>query len=254
MTDQDAQTPEPGRMSLFEHLDELRRRLIACVVVMGVCTIVLFSLAPNLFKYLRRPLDAIAANGLMQLQVLSPLEMFLTYLKLAVLGALFVSAPWILLQVWMFVSPGLYKNEKRWILPFVFLGTAFFIGGAAFGYFLVLPLGFDYLVSFTPAEVTNAWSVEKYFSIVTRLLLGFGVVFEVPLLMWILSAAGIVQPKSFSKFRKYWIVLAWIIGAILTPPDPFTQAMMAVPLMIFFEVGLLGGRLLYRRRQDAAFK
>jgi sec-independent protein translocase protein TatC len=236
-------------MTLFEHLDELRRRLIASIVMIALCTVVLFSLAPTLFDYLRLPLDKMAADRLIELQVLSPLEMFITYLKLAVLAALFVAAPWVLLQVWMFISPGLYKQEKRWIVPFVLFGTVFFVGGAAFAYFVVLPMGFEYLIKFTPETVTNAWSVEKYFSIIIRLLLAFGVVFEVPLLMWILAAAGIVSPRTFSRFRKYWIILAWVLGAFLTPADPFTQAMMAVPLMLFFEIGLLGARLLYQRHQ-----
>jgi sec-independent protein translocase protein TatC len=146
----------------------------------------------------------------------------------------------------LFVSPGLYKHEKRWIIPFVVLGTLFFAGGAAFAFFVVMPMGFGYLVELTPEAVTNAWSVERYFSIVLRLLLAFAVVFEVPLLMWILGAAGIVRPKTFSRFRKYSVVIAVVVGAFLTPPDPFTQLMMAVPLVLFFEIGLIGARLLYR--------
>jgi sec-independent protein translocase protein TatC len=240
---------EAGRMTLFEHLDELRRRLIATVIVVLLCTVVLFSLAPALFDHLRRPLDDISADMLIQLQVLSPLEMFITYLKLAVLAAVFVASPWVLLQVWLFISPGLYKHEKRWVVPFVLLGSMFFVGGAAFAYFLVLPQGFEFLVSYTHDSVANAWSVERYFTIVIRLLLAFGIVFEVPLLMWILAAAGIVSPKTFSRFRKWWIVVAWVLGAFLTPADPFTQSMMAVPLMVFFEIGQLGARFLYRRRE-----
>jgi len=242
----------PGRMTLFEHLDELRKRLIASVIVVLLCAVVLFSLAPTLFDYLQRPLDAIAADMLIRLQVLSPLEMFITYLKLAVLAAVFVASPWLLLQLWLFISPGLYKQEKRWIIPFVVLGSMFFVGGAAFAYFLVLPQGFEFLVQYTHTSVENAWSVERYFTIVIRMLLAFGIVFEVPLLMWILAAAGIVSPPTFSRFRKWWIVLAWVMGAFLTPADPFTQAMMAVPLMVFFEIGLIGARILYRRRERAA--
>ncbi len=240
-----------GRMTLFEHLDELRKRLISTVIVVAVCAVVLFSLAPNLFDFLRVPLDEIASDRLIRLQVLSPLEMFITYLKLAVLAAVFVASPWVLLQVWLFISPGLYKHEKRWIVPFVLLGSIFFVGGAAFAYFLVLPQGFDFLVQYTHTAVENAWSVERYFTIVIRLLLAFGIVFEVPLLMWILAAAGIVAPATFSRFRKWWIVLAWVMGAFLTPADPFTQMMMAVPLMVFFEIGLLGARLLHRRHREA---
>ncbi|MEE8410302.1 MAG: twin-arginine translocase subunit TatC [Myxococcota bacterium] len=236
-----------GRMSLIEHLEELRRRLFYTVGLLLVCTVCLFSLAPQLFDYLRLPLQDIADQELIELQLLSPLEMFVTYLKLAVFSALFISAPWILAQIWLFVSPGLYKHEKRWIIPFVVLGSIFFVSGGAFAYFVVMPMGFEYLVKLTPDVVTNAWSVEKYFSIVLRLILAFAVVFEVPLLMWILSAAGIVAPSTYSRYRKYSIVVAVIVGAFLTPPDPFTQLMMAVPLVVFYELGIIGAKMLYRK-------
>ncbi len=238
-------------MTILEHLTELRRRLISSLIAIGACTLAMLALAPQLFNLLREPLTRLADRESVQLQVLSPVEMFLTYLKLSILAGLFLALPWVMLQIWMFVSPGLYRQEKRWIVPFVTLGSLFFAGGAAFAYFVVLPLGFDYLVTFTPAEVQNAWSVEKYFGIVIRLILAFGVVFEVPLLMWVLAAAGIVAPATFSRMRRYWIVAAWILAAVLTPPDPITQAIMAVPLMIFFELGLLGARIFHRRRQAA---
>lgn len=238
-------------MSLIEHLGELRRRLISSLVAVGICTLVTVATAPYLFEFLRRPLERLGAESKITLQVLTPIELFLTYLKLSVLAGLFLAAPWVLLQIWFFVSPGLYRREKKWIIPFVVLGTLFFVGGGAFGFFVVLPIGFKYLVAFTPQDIANAWTVEGYFGIVIRLLLAFGVIFEVPLLMWILGATGVVAPATFSRFRKYWIVLAWVIAAILTPPDPVTQTIMAIPLMLFFEVGLIGARILYRRREQA---
>lgn len=239
-----------SRMSLIEHLDELRKRLLYTVVILLLATLCLFSLAPQLFEFLRLPLQKAAEQDLITLQLLSPLEMFITYLKLAVVAGIFVTSPWILVQLWLFISPGLYKQEKRWILPFVFLGSCFFVAGGAFAYFLVMPMGFEYLVKLTPEVVVNAWSVEKYFSIVLRLILAFAVVFEVPLLMWILAAAGIIGPDTMARYRKYSIVVAVIVGAFLTPPDPFTQLMMAVPLVLFFELGILGARLLYRKRDQ----
>jgi sec-independent protein translocase protein TatC len=246
----DEPTPaEGGRMSIIDHLGELRRRLISSLVAVGVCTLVTVAAAPYLFEFLRLPLARLSGGVKIQLQVLTPIELFLTYLKLSILAGLFLAAPWVLLQIWFFVSPGLYRREKKWIVPFVVLGTLFFVGGGAFAFFVVLPIGFKYLITFTPQDIANAWTVEGYFGIVIRLLLAFGVIFEVPLLMWILGATGAVAPKTFSRFRKYWIVLAWIIAAILTPPDPVTQTIMAIPLMLFFEIGLIGARILYRRNQ-----
>ncbi len=246
------QITDPNKMTLLQHLEELRRRLIKVTVVIVLALIACFSLAPALFDFLRAPLDHVAERDAIVLQVLGPLEMFVTYLKLSLLAALFVTAPWVLLQMWMFVAPGLYKHEKRWILPFVILGSLFFVGGAAFAFEIVLPMGFDYLVQMTPDIVKNEWSVEKYYSVVVQLLIAFGVVFELPLIMWILAAAGVVEPKTFSRLRKYWIVTAFVVGGILTPPDPFTQILMAVPLLVFFELGVLGARLLNRRRQARA--
>jgi sec-independent protein translocase protein TatC len=129
------------------------------------------------------------------------------------------------------------------------MGSIFFVGGGAFGFYIVIPTAFEYLTGLVPATVAATYSVELYFSLVIRLLLAFGLVFELPLIMWILSAAGIVNPDTYSKLRKYWAVAAVVLGAMLTDPSPLTQAMMAVPLLLFWELGIIGGRILYRRRR-----
>ncbi|MEL6338527.1 MAG: twin-arginine translocase subunit TatC [Myxococcota bacterium] len=237
---------ELPEMSLFDHLDELRKRLISTVVVLILVTLGCFSIAPVLFDWLQLPLRDISDQ---QLQVLDPVEMFVTYLKLSALAAVFVSAPWILLQVWLFVAPGLYAAEKRWVVPFIFLGSLFFIGGGAFGFYIVIPNAFQFLTGMVPESVDASYSVQRYFSLVIRLLLAFGIVFELPLVMWILSAAGIVNPSVYVKLRKYWFVAAVVLGAMLTDPSPMTQAMMAVPLVVFWELGIIGGKILYPRRK-----
>ena len=233
-----------GRMSFVEHLRELRLRLIYCSIALLVATGACWSFRVQLFELLRRPLSSLATNQ--TLIVLSPLEQFVTYLKLSVLASVFVTSPFVLLQIWRFVSPGLYDKERRWLTPFVFLGSLFFCGGAAFAFYVVLPIGFAYLVAMVPEGVLPQYSVAVYFSLVIRMLLAFGLVFELPLFMWILAAARIVKPSMFRRFRKYWVVVSLACGAILTPPDPLTQIMMAVPLILFFELGLLGARVLYR--------
>ncbi len=234
-------------MSFIEHLRDLRKRLLWAVIGVGVVSFACFAFAPELFDYLRRPLAALPTHQ--KLIVLSPLELYITYIKLAILASLFLSAPWTLFQVWLFVAPGLYGHEKRWVAPFVILGTLFFVGGGAFAFEVVLPLGFDYLVANMPQSIEAQYSVEIYFSLVTNLMLAFGVVFELPLVMWILSAAGIVDPKLYGKIRRYWILAAFVIAAVLTPPDPLTQILMAVPLLVFYEAGVLGARLFYRRHR-----
>lgn len=241
-----AESNKLGEMTLFDHLDELRRRIVAVVVMVLIVTLVCFALAPNIFDWLLTPLEEISNQKMI---VLSPLEMFITYLKIAILTAVFVCAPWILLQVWLFIAPGLYPTERKWIVPFIVLGTCFFVSGGAFGFYIVIPTAFEYLTGIVPVTVAANYSVELYFSLVMRLLLAFGLVFEVPLVMWILSAAGIVNPDTYSKLRKYWVVTAVLLGALLTDPSPLTQALMAVPLIVFWELGILGGRMLYRRRE-----
>ena len=249
MTHPQFQEPEEdsARMSFISHLGELRRRLMYVVAVLLAAALGCFSFAPELFEILRRPLENIPDASMI---VLTPLEMFVTYLKLAVVAGIFVTTPWILVQLWLFIAPGLYQNEKRWLAPFVILGSLFFCLGGAFAFYVVLPLGFEYLVKMVPDSVDANYSVGAYFALVIRLLLAFGLVFELPLVMWILAAAGITSPDFFSTKRKYWIVVAVVLAAFFTPPDPFTQLLMAVPLVLFFELGILGAKLFYRKRQE----
>jgi sec-independent protein translocase protein TatC len=233
-----------GSMTFIEHLEEFRRRLIICVIALMASMFGCLAFAPKLFVLLQIPLAKIPDHKLI---VLSPLEYYIVLLKLALVAGLFVVAPVILFQVWRFVAPGLKSNEKRFTLPFIILGSLFFIGGGMFGFLVVLPMGFDFLISIMPDTIDATYSVAIYFSFVMRLILAFGCVFELPIVMWILSAAGIVAPKTYSKFRRYWIVLAFIIGAILTPPDPLTQVLMTIPLLVFFDIGALGARFLYKK-------
>jgi len=238
---------EPARMHFLDHLDELRRRLIYSCVVLALCTAVAFHYAPELFEYLRRPLAQVPSGKMI---VLGPLEMFITYIKLAVMAGLMASAPFLLWQLWQFVAPGLYPSERRMVVPFVLLGSLSFIGGAAFCFYLVLPASFRYLIDMVPLSVEAHYSVSLYFSLVIQLMLAFGVVFELPLIMTLLGAAGVVDGPSLRRFRKYWIVLATVIGGVLTPtPDPMTQMMMALPLMVFFELGILGAELMGTRKR-----
>lgn len=237
-------------MSLVEHLTELRRRLIYVVIVLFVATIISFTFAPELFHFLRRPLDVVTTGQ--KLIVLSPLEMVFTYMKLALLAAFFVTAPWILAQLWFFVAPGLYAHEKKWIAPFIIMGTLSFISGGAFGFYVVIPNMFKYLTAMVPVGVENQYSVEVYFTIVFHLLLAFGFVFELPLVMWILAAAGLVKAQLFAKWRKYWLIAAFVIGGVVTQdPSPVSQFLMAVPLILFWELGIIGARIVQRKRASA---
>lgn len=237
-------------MPFLSHLGELRRRIIYALIALVVMAMVCFSFAPHIFEWLRQPLAHVPNNKMI---VLGPLEMFMTHIKLALLGALLTTSPFLLLQLWLFVAPGLYPQERRWVVPFVTAGSLSFVGGAAFCFYVVLPASFRYLVDMVPIGVEAHYSVALYFSLVIHLMLAFGVVFELPLILTLLGAANLTSAAALGRFRKPWIVIAVIIGGILTPtPDPMTQMMMAVPLMLFFELGILGVRLVDRRRARAA--
>lgn len=249
--------PEPkvdpfasSRMSLIDHLSELRRRLLYCVLALLVATFAAFNFAPLLFDWLLTPYTAISAQ---KLSVLGPFDLVFTYMKLSLLAAVFITTPWILAQLWLFVAPGLYTHEKRWILPFIVLGTLFFMAGGAFGFYVVIPTMFRFLIEMIPhATVVESYSVERYFTNVVQLLIAFGIIFELPLLMWVLCAAGVVAPATFAKGRRYWLIASFVIGGVITAdPSPISMTMMAVPLILFWELGIFGGRILVRRRERA---
>lgn len=241
-----ASTADGQAMPFLAHLGELRKRIIICIVTLAVSWLVAFAFAEQLFAFARLPLAAIPNSKMI---VLDPLEMFTTYMKLAMAAALLVSSPVILLQLWLFVAPGLYPSERRYVVPFVVTGSGFFIGGAAFCFYLVLPASFAYLIEMVPKEVEAQYSVALYFSLIVQLMLAFGLIFELPLVMTLLGASGIVRAEQFARFRRYWIVLATFLAGLLTPTgDLLTQGMMAAPLMIFFELGIVGARVVGQRR------
>lgn len=233
-------------MPFLAHLGELRRRIIICLVTLAVTWLVAFAFAEQLFAFARLPLAAVPSSKMI---VLDPLEMFTTYMKLAMAAALLVSSPVVLLQLWLFVAPGLYPSERKYVVPFVLTGSSFFIGGAAFCFYLVLPASFAYLIEMVPKEVEAQYSVALYFSLIVQLMLAFGLIFELPLVMTLLGASGLVRAEQFARFRRYWIVLATFLAGLLTPTgDLLTQGMMAAPLMVFFELGIVGARVVGQRR------
>ena len=238
--------PQGGQaMPFLAYLGELRRRIIVCIVTVVLAWLVAFTFAEPLFEYARLPLAQVPNSKMI---VLDPLEMFTTYMKLAMLVAMLVSSPVLVLQLWLFVAPGLYPSERKYVVPFVVAGSGFFVGGAAFCFYLVLPASFAYLVEMVPHSVEAQYSVALYFSLIVQLMLAFGLIFELPLVMTLLGASGLVSAKAFASFRKYWVVLATFLAGVLTPTgDLLTQAMMAVPLMVFFELGIVGARAIGRR-------
>lgn len=218
-------------MPLTGHLEELRYRLIVTFVTIGCCFIALYPISKNLLVILSVPMEE-------KLHMLAPTEAFIVFLKLSLFGAIVVSLPMTLYQGWAFVAPGLYANEKKYVLPFITLGTLFFGSGGLFSYKIILPFGLKFLLGYGGNLITPVISVSNYVSFVTRLILVFGTIFELPLIVVFLAKLGIVTPALMRKYRKYAIVSAFVLGAILTPPDVFTQALLAGPLIILYEVSI----------------
>jgi sec-independent protein translocase protein TatC len=235
------------KQPFLSHLEELRKRLIASAVAVGVGFVLAYSFAEKLFQLLIRPLVKVLPEGNQMIFTNLP-EMFLTYLKVSLLTGILISAPYIFYQLWMFVAPGLYRNEKKYLIPFVAASTILFVGGSLFGYFVVFPFGFKFFVGFASEQIKALPSVKQYFSFSIKLLLAFGVVFELPVVVFFLSKMGVVTPEFLKQKRKYAILLTFTLAAILTPPDVITQLMMAGPLIVLYELGIFVARFAQKKK------
>jgi sec-independent protein translocase protein TatC len=226
-----------GRMSFTEHLEELRRRLIISLIAVGVGFVVSYSFADRLFALLVRPLIKVMPPGEKLVFTALP-EAFFTYFKVALIAGVAFASPVIIYQVWCFVAPGLYERERRLLLPVVLSSTLFFLGGALFGYFVVFPFGFKFFISFAGDHVRVMPTLKESLGFATWLLLVFGIVFETPLVILILARLGIVNAAKLRRNQKYAVLIIFIVAAILTPPDLVSQLLMAVPLLILYEMGI----------------
>lgn len=237
----------PQEMSFVEHLIELRGRLLRSVVGLLVVFVALFPFAQDLYTWLAHPLLAKmpAGTSMIATGVVTP---FFVPIKLTGLVALLVALPWVLYQAWAFVAPGLYAHEKRWVGPLVVASTGLFFAGMAFAYYAVMPMVFGFITGFAPEGVAVMTDIAAYFDFVLGLFIAFGVTFEVPVVVVVLIAAGIVTPAKLREWRPYVIVGAFVVGAVFTPPDVISQLMMAIPLWILFEIGVLVGSRLVPTR------
>lgn len=227
------------KLTFIEHLEELRIRIIKSVVFIIIVAGILYSLADRILAYLVSPVGG-------TLVFIAPQEAFITNIKVALFGGLFFSSPFVLYQIWQFVSAGLKKNERRYTSLFGFFSFLFFIIGISFGYFIIVPIGLTFLLGFSNEFLIPMISVSRYVSFVGALMFAFGVVFQLPLVIVFLTKIGIVTPQFLSKNRRYAIVLIFIAGAIFTPPDVVTQCLMAVPLILLYELGIIFSKLTHR--------
>lgn len=241
-----ADSPADGEQSFMSHLFELRARLLKAVAAVLAILVVLTPFANRLYGWLAKPLlEHLPAGGAMiATDVASP---FFAPLKLAFFAAVFLAMPFILYQAWSFVSPGLYRHERRLALPLLASAVTLFYVGCAFAYYLVLPAIFTFMTSVAPEGVAVMPDISRFLDFALILFLAFGFCFEVPVALVILVAIGAVTPEQLVRSRPYTIVGAFVIAAILTPPDVISQLLLAIPMCILYEVGIIAARMVARR-------
>jgi sec-independent protein translocase protein TatC len=234
---------------LMAHILELRNRLLRCLVAVLVVFVGLFAFSNELYLYVSEPLrlQLPETSSMIATDVASP---FLTPFKLTLVLSLFAAMPYILYQVWAFVAPGLYQREKKIVLPLFFSSIALFYGGMAFAYYVVFPLIFMFFTSVGPEGVAVMTDIRSYLDFVLKLFFAFGLSFEIPIAVVILSWMGAVEPNNLAKKRPYVFVLCFVLGMLLTPPDIISQTLLAVPMWLLFELGIIFGRLVSPKDSD----
>jgi sec-independent protein translocase protein TatC len=225
-------------LPITEHLAELRRRIAWIIGAISLGAILSFNFAEEIFGFLLAPAtEALGAKN-SQLQAIAPAEIFFTYIKCAILSGFVLTLPITFWQLWSFVAPGLYDNERRAIFPFVTFSTVLFAGGAIFGYSIVFPIVFEFFSSWDNEWVISAWTMKEVFSLTTRLFLAFGIAFELPLFVFFLAITGIVSAKQLFIGTPYAIVGMFILAALLTPPDFVSQILLAGPMIVLYLAGV----------------
>ena len=230
-----------NKESISSHLLELRTRLIRILIFMGLLSMIGIPFASEIYAFVASPLLDILPQGstMIATQVTSP---FMAPLKLVLFSALLVTMPYLFYEIWMFMSPGLYKNEKSFIAPLMISTILLFSSGVAFAYFVVCPIIFKFFIGVAPESIMVMTDISEYLNFIIKLIFAFGIAFEIPVATFLLIRAGIVQKETLVKARPYLIILFFIIGMLLTPPDIFSQLFLALPMWLLFELGLLISR------------
>jgi sec-independent protein translocase protein TatC len=237
-----------GKMTIWEHLDELRSRLVRAIIAYVIGASLAWSYREPILAWLWKPFadswrDA-GVKGDPELNFAAPSDIFKAYFKLSLMGGLLISAPVIFYQLWAYVAPGLYKKEKKIVIPFVFFSTVLFVGGGLFGWRVAFPVTFRYFLELagtdplTTMRVRPVVMMPEYLDFVSQMLLAFGIVFELPLFILFLSIAGVVNYLQLLRFGRWFILVAFTVGAIITPPDTTSQLVMSIPLCLLYFVSI----------------
>jgi sec-independent protein translocase protein TatC len=246
MTEEEALSSQP----FMEHLIEFRDRVLRSVAAILVIFAGLFSFSNELYMYISEPIREFlpASSTMIATEVASP---FLTPFKLTLVLSMFAAMPYILYQAWAFLAPGLYQREKKIVIPLFISSVLLFYAGMAFAYYVVFPLVFLFFTSIAPEGISVMPDIRSYLDFVLKLFFAFGLSFEIPIAVVILSWMGVVEPDNLAKKRPYVFVLCFVLGMLLTPPDIISQTLLAIPMWLLFEVGILFGRLVSPAQKDA---
>ena len=235
------------RMPLWEHLDDLRACLIRCALAVGLGTFGTYYFSDVIVAFLEKPLLDTLPEGQANLYFTGIADKFFVYLKVSVIAAIALTSPYLLYQAWLFISPALYRHEKKFVLPFLFLGSVAFVVGLVFGFYVVLPTGYGFLVNFGSPNEKPIITLTEYFGLTLKLLMSMGLIFEVPVVLALLARFGIVRSGFLSSYRRHAIVANAILAALITPtPDAFTMLLVMIPLCLLYELGILGVRWVER--------
>ncbi len=239
---------EDTKMPLTSHLEELRKRLVRILIGLGIGFIGCWEYRDFFFKIITKPLvDVLPKTSTMVFTGLP--EAFFIYMKIAFFASLFITSPFTLYQIWKFISPGLYKSEKKYVVPFVASTSLLFIGGILFGYYIALPPAFKFFLEFSSDFLKPMISFREYLSLILKFLLAFGVCFELPVFIFFMAKIGIVNAAMLRKQRRYAILIIFVVAAILTPsPDAMSQIIMAIPLMFLYEISIFLAVFAQRKR------
>lgn len=235
--------------SLYEHLAELRKRIINCALILFIGTAICYNFSEQIFNFVRQPIVPYLPGG--GLIFTGPLDKFIAHLKLSFVGGIILSCPFWLYQVWMFVAPGLYQKERKYTMGFIMAGTVLFLLGSAFSYFIALPMAFHFLMTFGGEIDKPMISIDQYMGFFTQMCLMFGVAFELPLVIVVLGMMGVVSQAFLRKNRRYAVMTIAVIAAIITPPDLLSMVMMLAPMWVLFEGAVLVVGVFEKKRDQA---
>lgn len=240
---------EEKELTLIDHLIELRDRIFKCLLAVLILFLALFAFANDIYTYVATPLlDALPEGSTMI--AIDPTSPFFAPFKLTFYVAFLIAAPYILYQIWSFIAPGLYKNEKAIAIPLFISSVLLFYAGIAFARYVLFGFVFSFFVSVAPEGIAVAPDINSFLSFALTIFLAFGFAFEVPIAVFIFIWAGIAEPDSLAQKRPYVVVACFVVGMLLTPADPFTQSMLAIPMWLLFELGIIAGRMIRKRQEE----